>query len=181
MSMAVGIPNLLLALLVASGGLIVTVVLGIIVFRIISDGGSDDPMKDLCFVLCLIMLVFALIIAIVLTVISILFAFAVAGQTIGGWNAYKGYNYGSTVVLIFLGTFSAFTAGIILIVYSLASELDGPASFVALFLGLYELLSFGISLASAIMVISTKSTFTEKKRKGLRQKLKERKENEKKE
>ncbi|MBN1540144.1 MAG: hypothetical protein JW939_08375 [Candidatus Thermoplasmatota archaeon] len=172
MSLIVGIPNFILAVLMTFGGIAVTVILGIIVFGLLNDSGGDDPFRELCIVLILIIFIALLIAAVIFTLISLLFALGVGGQTIGGWYAFKGKHYGRSLVLTMIGSLVSLLAGICLLGFGALGEIETWARIVMIALGLYEVGASGVTLASFIMLLGTKETFTKPRKKPKKKKKK---------
>ncbi len=175
MSLSVGIPNLVLALLVSLGGLAATIGLGILVFAFYSGDSGDNPFGALCLVMLVILFIALMLMALVLTIISVIFAIAMGGQTIGGYFAFKGVNFKRTIALIFMGSFAALLMGMVLLIYALSHGLRDIIHLISFGLGIFEMISFVTSLISGILVIGTRSTFVKIKGKGPLKRLKDRK------
>ncbi len=161
-SMIVGIPNLILAMITAFGGLGLTILMGFLAYAALTEDGGEDTLKALCLVFLVILFVALFILALITTVISILFALAIGGQTIGGYYAIKGINYGRSVVLIFLGSIAALLVGIGFILAGILSDQNTFGRVLIIGMGIFEMLSFSISLVSGIMIMSTRTTFIKK-------------------
>ncbi len=161
-SMIVGIPNLILALITAFGGLGLTILMGFLAYAAITEDGGEDTIKALCLVFLVILFIALLILALITTLVSILFALAIGGQTIGGYYAIKGINYGRSVVLIFLGSIAAFLAGIGFFLVGVLSDPNTVGIVLIFGMGIFEILSFSISILCGIMILSTRTTFIRK-------------------
>ena len=70
MSMSVGIPNLVLALMVALSGLAATIGLGILAFALYSGDGGDNPLGALCLIMLVFLFIALMILALILTRLS---------------------------------------------------------------------------------------------------------------
>lgn len=158
-SMSFGIPNLVVAAGVALMGLAATILLGVIVFKLLTTDSSDEPLAGLCIVMLLIIFIALLIVAVLLTFVAVVFAVFMGGQSIGGYYAYKGINYKRSVGLIFGGSVMAFIMAIGMILFAVGTGMKDLPQWIALFFGIFELISFAGSLISGIMLIKTKSTF----------------------
>lgn len=157
-----GIPNLILALATALSGVGITILLGILVYAALSGDGGDNPLGEACLVLLAVIFIALLIVAIILTAVTIVFAFAVGGQTLGGFFAFKGINYWRSILLIFFGTGAALIAAFTLIFAGVLGDISSELRIVFIAVGSFELLSFMATLISGIMVTTTKSTFIRK-------------------
>ncbi|MBN1389849.1 MAG: hypothetical protein JXA22_04305 [Candidatus Thermoplasmatota archaeon] len=165
MSLIVGIPNFILAVLMTFGGIALSVILGFIVYGLLNDSGGDDPWKELCIVLILILFIGLLIAAVVFTLISLLFAMGVGGQTIGGWYALKGRHYIRSLVLTMIGSVVSLLAGLCLLGVGVLGDLSTSLRVVTIAFGVYEIASSGVTLTSFIMLLGTKETFSKPKKK----------------
>lgn len=175
MSLIVGIPNFILAVLTTFGGIAVTIALGLVVFGLLTDGGGDDPWRELCIVLMLILFIALLIAAVIFTIISLIFAICVGGQTIGGWYAYKGTHYSRSVALTLIGSIVSLCAGVGLLGFGAFGDITTEGRIGMIVLGMYEIAAFAVTLASFIMIIGTKETFKRPDRKQKKGKKKKKK------
>ncbi len=157
-----GIPNLILALATALSGVGITILLGILTYAALSGDGGDNPLGEVCLVLIAVIFIALLIVAIILTAVTIVFAFAVGGQTLGGFFAFKGINYWRSVLLIFFGTGAALIASAVMILAGILGDISSEVRIIFLVVGSFEVLSFLATLISGIMVTTTKSTFIRK-------------------
>lgn len=176
-SMAFGIPNLVVAAAVAFGGIALTILLGIVIIGMLNAEPSDDPIAPLCMVLLLIIIIVLLFIAVILTIVAVIFALFMGGQSIGGYRAYKGENFGRSVTLIFGGSSAALIMAMVMIIFGLGGQMKQPHHVGAFLFGIFEILSFIGGTVSGIMLFKTRPTFikVERKRKSIREKMKERK------
>jgi hypothetical protein len=159
-SFFVGLPNFALAIVTTFGGIIVTIALAVVIIGLVTGDNGDDPLGALCIVFLVIMFVFALIIAIIFTVISFIFALGVGGQTIGGWYAFKGKNYGRSVTLILIGSLVSILAGIGLLGYGALGRMDDWLRVVLILVGGYDVFAFFLTLVCFVMLLGTKETFS---------------------
>jgi len=165
MSMVVGIPNLVMALAVAFGGIIASVLFGLIIFGGLGNDGGDNPLGSICLVLIIAIFIGLLIVAVILTVISVAFAILVSGQTIGGLYAFKGIHYGRSLALLIIGSIAAVLMGIILMSNSLFSGFGETSYIISFAVGSYEFISGCLSAVSAYLVIGSRKTFRRVSRK----------------
>lgn len=167
-SMIVGIPNFIAAILVTLGGLAATIFLGIMIYQLLTGDSGDDPLGALCVVFILILAIVGFILAIILTILSVIFAFAVGGQTLGGWYAFRGRRYGRAVVLTIIGSIVSLLAGLGMLVAGLSMK-DAAlgVKIGALVWGGYNIFAFLVTMTSMVLYVKSKETFVkpEKKKK----------------
>jgi len=165
-SVAFGIPNLILGLLFSFSGIAAAILLGVLAFAMYNDdSGSDNPLGQICIVMLIIILIALIIAAVLFTIIALVFAAAMAGQSLGGYYAIKGIHFGRSVTLIFLGSLIALMVGVSSIIGGLNSGLKDPSDYGYLAFGVFEVLSFVASLVSGIIVLQARSTFKEPEKK----------------
>jgi len=111
-SIAFGIPNLLMGILFSFSGIAVAIILGVIAFPMYNDdSNTDNPLGQICVVFLIIMLILLLVAAVLFTIVAIIFALAMAGQSVGEYYAMKEIHFGRSVILIFIGSFIALMVG----------------------------------------------------------------------
>lgn len=165
MLMTTGAPNALMGLLVFIGSLIGGIVLGIIALKMIfGDSGTDDPLGELCFVFILILVIIGLIICVIAIILSAGFSIILAGQVIGGYFTFRGKHFVRSLVLSILGTLTSTFLGIVFVIIGIAHINEG-GFFLFLIIGLLELILFPISTAGIVLMIKSRSSFSNKKTK----------------
>jgi hypothetical protein len=165
-AMIFGIPNLIIGIGMTLSGIGLVVVLVIMGIRLMFEEPSDSLCGPILIVLLIILIVVALIMAVIFTIIAFIFAIGVSGQTIGGYYGLRGLRYNRTIVLTLIGSLVSFLAGIILLATGFSiKDAEQWVRIGAIIWGAYDLLAFVATMASMIMFISTKTTFTEPEKK----------------
>ncbi|MFO8051815.1 MAG: hypothetical protein R6V01_08990 [Thermoplasmatota archaeon] len=170
-SMVVGIPNFVVAAVMCFGGIALTILLGILAYELFTGDSGEGPLGPVCVALVLVIVIVGLIVAVIATVLALIFALAMGGQSLGGYYALKGKNFGRAVTLTFIGTGVSFLFGAGLLLYGVFGDGWGWPRIVALVWGAYDLFASVVSLVAGILMIKAKDTFSKPgKKKGKKKK-----------